>query len=176
MVALEDDGRFEEADALAAAAVREQLGDTLRHMAQSSADASADDGGGGGNALIIDGKALAHALKDDARDALLAVRDPSFLCCPLGKSPLRGSLTVLGLGEYLESHELTAFGISSQKATLICTLICLLAVAPTGVHRAGWAGVCGGGVLSGVSQAEGAGHCAREEHRGHHPGHRRRRQ
>ena len=31
-------------------------------------------GGDGGNALIIDGKALAHALAADTRDALLAVR------------------------------------------------------------------------------------------------------
>lgn len=70
MDALEDEGRYKEADALAAATVREQLSDALRHMARDSSE--------GGNALIIDGKALVHALADDCRAALLAVRGSAF--------------------------------------------------------------------------------------------------
>ena len=71
------------------AQVREQLGDALRAMARSgSADRSVKGGaapeGGGGNALIIDGKALQHALADDTRDALLAVSHA------LGRIPLSG--------------------------------------------------------------------------------------
>lgn len=63
---MEDEGRYKEAEALAAATVREQLSDALRHMARGNSE--------GGNALIIDGKALVHALADDCRAALLAVR------------------------------------------------------------------------------------------------------
>ncbi len=48
--------------------MREQLNDALRHMARNSSG-----GSDGGNALIIDGKALVHALAGDTRDALLAV-------------------------------------------------------------------------------------------------------
>ena len=65
--ALEDSGRLDEAEALARASVKEQLGDALRRI-----------GGGDppppwGHALIIDGKALTHALGDDTKDSLLAV-------------------------------------------------------------------------------------------------------
>ena len=67
--ALEDEGRYKEAEAVAAATVREQLSDALRHMVRDSSGSSE-----GGNALIIDGKALVHALADDCRAALLAVR------------------------------------------------------------------------------------------------------
>ncbi len=67
MLTLEDEGRLDEARAVARASVREQLTDALRHMARSEA------GGDGGNALIIDGKALEHALEADLRDNLLAV-------------------------------------------------------------------------------------------------------
>ena len=48
--------------------MREQLNDALRHMARNSSG-----GSDCGNALIIDGKALVHALAGDTRDALLAV-------------------------------------------------------------------------------------------------------
>ena len=66
--ALEDAGRLEEAEALARASVKEQLGDALRRMA------GGDPLPPGGHALIIDGKALTHALGDYAKDSLLAVR------------------------------------------------------------------------------------------------------
>lgn len=66
MGALEDAGRMEEAEALARGSVREQLGDVLRRIAEEAPPP-------GGHALIIDGKALQHALADDAKDSLLAV-------------------------------------------------------------------------------------------------------
>jgi magnesium-transporting ATPase (P-type) len=80
VLTLEDAGRFDEAAALAHASVREQLSDALRQIARS--DSGASDVG---NALIIDGKALDHALDDDIRDSLLAVR------IPLAPDSLNGS-------------------------------------------------------------------------------------
>lgn len=79
--ALEDAGRLEEAEALARAAVREQLGDALRRITEETAPP-------GGHALIIDGKALLHALGDDTKDSLLAVR-----CFYLEHFPLRSRTT-----------------------------------------------------------------------------------
>ena len=78
--ALEDSGRLDEAEALARASVKEQLGDALRRMA------GGDPPPPGGHALIIDGKALTHALGDDTKDSLLAVRAircpvSTLLCC-----------------------------------------------------------------------------------------------
>ena len=64
---MEDAGRMDEAEALARASVKEQLGDALRSIAE-------DIPPPGGHALIIDGKALLHALGDDSKDSLLAVR------------------------------------------------------------------------------------------------------
>ena len=80
MSALEDSGRLDEAEALAWASVKEQLGDALRRMA------GGDPPPPGGHALIIDGKALTHALGDDTKDSLLAVRAircplDTLLCC-----------------------------------------------------------------------------------------------
>jgi len=65
--ALEDAGRIGEAEALARASVKEQLGDALRSIAEDTPPP-------GGHALIIDGKALLYALGDDIKDSLLAVR------------------------------------------------------------------------------------------------------
>lgn len=80
MLALEDEGRLDEAKALAHASVREQLTDALRHMVRSDSAGSGDVG----NALIIDGKALDHALDDDLRDSLLAVSTLAFSAsCPI---------------------------------------------------------------------------------------------
>ena len=76
MGALEDAGRMEEAEALARASVREQLGDALRRIAEEAPPP-------GGHALIIDGKALQHALADDAKDSLLAVCS----CCAVLVNP-----------------------------------------------------------------------------------------
>ncbi len=77
--ALEDAGRMDEAEALAQASVKGQLGDALRSIAS-------DVPPPGGHALIIDGKALLHALGDDIKDSLLAVR-------PLPKSLHPGRYT-----------------------------------------------------------------------------------
>ena len=78
--ALEDSGRLDEAEALARASVKEQLGNALRRMAGGEPPPP------GGHALIIDGKALTHALGDDTKDSLLAVRATRCpadtpLCC-----------------------------------------------------------------------------------------------
>ncbi len=91
MEALEAQGRFDEAEALSHASVHEQLCDALRAIAKSgnpyggsssngrasaaSAEAAAAAAPeAAGNALIIDGRALQHALAPDTKDALLAVR------------------------------------------------------------------------------------------------------
>jgi hypothetical protein len=60
-----------QAAVLAAAAVREQLAE-----ARLAIEAAAELAGGcgGDSALVIDGKALAHALGPDMRQSLLAVR------------------------------------------------------------------------------------------------------
>ena len=78
---------MEEAEALARASVKEQLGDALRSIAEDAAPP-------GGHALIIDGKALLHALGDDVKASLLAVspylamhlvvkEQPSCRYCPV---------------------------------------------------------------------------------------------
>jgi len=58
---------------LAAASVREQLAEA-RLAIEAAAELAG--GGGGDSALVIDGKALAHALGPDMRQSLLAVRRP----------------------------------------------------------------------------------------------------
>ena len=63
---------MEEAEALARASVKEQLGDALRSITEDAAPP-------GGHALIIDGKALLHALADEVKASLLAVRPPHEL-------------------------------------------------------------------------------------------------
>ncbi|BDA43574.1 Phospholipid-transporting ATPase 3 [Coccomyxa sp. Obi] len=120
--ALEDEGRYKEAEALAAATVREQLSDALRHMARDSSE--------GGNALIIDGKALVHALADDCRSALLAVGQAcaAVVCCrvsPKQKAQVTALVkstgdTTLGIGDgandvgmIQEAH--IGVGISGQE-------------------------------------------------------------
>ncbi len=69
---------------LAAAAVREQLAEA-RLAIEAAAELAG--GGGGDSALVIDGKALAHALGPDMRASLLAVRRP---CKCRGSRPHRG--------------------------------------------------------------------------------------
>ena len=64
---------MEEAEALARASVKEQLGDALRSIAEDAAPP-------GGHALIIDGKALLHALSNDVKASLLAVSPPPDAC------------------------------------------------------------------------------------------------
>ena len=83
MEALEEQGRFDEAEALAHASVHEQLCDVLRAITKTDnsggssrvrgSAAGAVPEASAGNALIIDGKALQHALQADIKDALLAV-------------------------------------------------------------------------------------------------------
>ena len=63
---------MDEAEALARASVKEQLGDALRSITEDAAPP-------GGHALIIDGKALLHALGDEVKASLLAV-SPSSNC------------------------------------------------------------------------------------------------
>lgn len=58
---------MQEAAKLAHDKVLQQLNDALAHM-------KGNEGEGTDNALIIDGKALGHALAEDARSQLLAVR------------------------------------------------------------------------------------------------------
>ena len=65
--------RMQEAAELAHAKALQQLQDTLAYMQANEAD-------GGDNALIIDGKALGHALGDDARSLLLEVLHLSLFC------------------------------------------------------------------------------------------------
>ena len=93
MSALEDSGRLDEAEALARASVKEQLGDALRRMAGGESPPP------GGHALIIDGKALTHALGDDTKDSLLAVRATlcavsTPLCCSHIYLPLCSNLSI----------------------------------------------------------------------------------
>ncbi len=63
---------MEEAEALARASVKEQLGDALRSITEDAAPP-------GGHALIIDGKALLHALTDEVKASLLAVSAPPII-------------------------------------------------------------------------------------------------
>jgi hypothetical protein len=62
----------EEAQAVARGCVKQQLTDALGHMTCRRDD-------GGDNVLIIDGKALLHALADDMKATLLQVVPPSGL-------------------------------------------------------------------------------------------------
>ena len=59
---------------LAAEAVREQLADALLGIEAAREAAGDAEDGGGDSALVIDGRALAHALGPDMRQTLLAVR------------------------------------------------------------------------------------------------------
>ena len=59
---------------LAAKAVREQLADALLGIETAREAAGDAEDGGGDSALVIDGKALAHALGPDMRQTVLAVR------------------------------------------------------------------------------------------------------
>lgn len=59
---------------LAAEAVREQLADALLGIEAAREAAGGAEDGGGDSALVIDGRALAHALGPDMRQTLLAVR------------------------------------------------------------------------------------------------------
>ncbi|KAK9845741.1 hypothetical protein WJX81_001079 [Elliptochloris bilobata] len=79
---LEDTGRFAEAAAVAAEAVRQQLADALLGIEAAREAAGAYDNGGD-SALVIDGKALAHALGPDMRQSLLAVGKAcaAVVCC-----------------------------------------------------------------------------------------------
>ena len=61
---------MQEAATLAHERALQQLQDALREMQATESE-------GGDNALVIDGKALTHALADDAKDLLLAV-SPAF--------------------------------------------------------------------------------------------------
>ena len=63
-----------QAAVLAAAAVREQLADALLGIEAAREAAGGAEHGGGDSALVIDGRALAHALGPDMRQTLLAVR------------------------------------------------------------------------------------------------------
>ena len=68
-----------QAAVLAAAAVREQLADALLGIEAAREAASGAEDGGGDSALVIDGRALAHALGPDMRQTLLAVRAQTLL-------------------------------------------------------------------------------------------------
>jgi len=67
VLALEEAGKVDDAYTLAHSKIGEQLQDALQCMAEAKA---AD---GGDNALIIDGKALLHALATDLKGQLLQV-------------------------------------------------------------------------------------------------------
>ena len=67
VLALEEAGQVDEAYALAHAKIGEQLQDALQCMAEAQAAGSGD------NALIIDGKALLHALDARLKAQLLQV-------------------------------------------------------------------------------------------------------
>ena len=70
VLALEEAGKMDDAYAAAHSKIGEQLQDALQCMAEAKA---AD---GGDNALIIDGKALLHALATDLKGQLLQVGRP----------------------------------------------------------------------------------------------------
>ena len=54
--------------------MREQLADALLGIEAAREAAGGAEDGGGDSALVIDGRALAHALGPDMRQTLLAVR------------------------------------------------------------------------------------------------------
>ncbi|KAK9829125.1 hypothetical protein WJX72_004020 [[Myrmecia] bisecta] len=125
ILALEDDGRMEEAYALAHVKVVEQLDDVIKCIESQKEEEGHTD-----NALIIDGKALLHGLADDVKDRLLRVgaECAAVICCRV--SPKQKALvtrlvksrgdTTLGIGDgandvgmIQEAH--IGVGISGQE-------------------------------------------------------------
>ena len=100
---------MDEAEALAHASVKERLGDALRSIAE-------DVPPPGGHALIIDGKALLHALGNDTKDSLLAVRS-------LPKS--------LRLGRYITPALLRMSLLSGTVRSLVSSMVLLHALGLT---------------------------------------------
>ncbi|DBB12995.1 TPA: hypothetical protein ACH3X3_005736 [Trebouxia sp. C0006] len=124
VLALEEAGKMDDAYALAHSKIGEQLQDAMQCMAEAKA---AD---GGDNALIIDGKALLHALATDLKGQLLQVGQQcaAVICCRV--SPKQKALvtalvkttgdTTLGIGDgandvgmIQEAH--IGVGISGQE-------------------------------------------------------------